>query len=226
MRLERQNIPFTMVANEVLASPELSLSAKGLYAYLFSKPEGWQFSSNRIIKECQESKPTILKLLRELEEHCLLQRRRQKSGRVQYLLTFSTCVVDPGQQVLPGPESKEALVKNSPHAQVLPVSNTEKESNTDNTKTDLVAETIDLFKEINPAYHLYFARPPQRKAAQRLLNDHGFDAIKKILEYVKQHRDEGYFPTIKSPCDLEEKWISVRSFYKKHSAKKSSVAFA
>ena len=39
MKLVKQNVPFTMVANEVLKDPKLSFKAKGLYAYLFSKPD-------------------------------------------------------------------------------------------------------------------------------------------------------------------------------------------
>lgn len=148
MRMQKNTVPFTMVANEVLSNPHISLRAKGLYAYLFSKPEGWQFSSNRIIQECEESKPTILKLLRELEDNCLLQRKRQKSGRMEYVLTFATCAVDPGQQSLLGPESKEALVKNAPGGQILPISNTDSLSNTEKeSKT-----------EVQPFFHEAFRK--------------------------------------------------------------------
>ena len=32
---------YTIITNEVLSNPNLSLKAKGLYAYLCSKPESW-----------------------------------------------------------------------------------------------------------------------------------------------------------------------------------------
>ena len=48
MRLKKENIPFTLVSNTVLLDEKLSAKAKGIYCYLYSKPDDWDFSADRI----------------------------------------------------------------------------------------------------------------------------------------------------------------------------------
>jgi hypothetical protein len=140
MKLQHEKIPFTMVANEVLANPEISLKAKGLYAYLFSKPDGWQFSAARMVKECRESRPTLLAVLKELETHCLLQRKKHQNGRVDYILTFAICTVPQSQGTLLSPESKNRTVKESHREEVLLISNKDREN-----KKDIAAKPQQAF---------------------------------------------------------------------------------
>lgn len=139
MRMSHQKVPFTMVANEVLTRADLSLKAKGLFAYLFSKPEGWQFSSKRMSAEMVESHPTILGILKELEEKGLLRRQRLQNGRVEYFLAYTEdSDISPGQETLLGAVSKNPQVKESHRGKSLPISNTELISNTEeksNTET-------------------------------------------------------------------------------------------
>ena len=143
MKLKKEETGFTQVKNLVLTNPMLSLKAKGLYSYLFSKPNDWQFSAARIVRECQESRPTILGVLKELEEHCLLKRKKRQSGRVDYLLTHSTCEVPQSQESLPSAESKSLTlprVKETHRGISLPISNKEGDSNT---------ESAPLAQEVN-----------------------------------------------------------------------------
>lgn len=64
----KYDIPYTQVVNSVLTDPELSLRAKGLYGYLFSKPDGWEFHINAIAKELKESIKIIRATIKELVE--------------------------------------------------------------------------------------------------------------------------------------------------------------
>lgn len=64
--IKKFNIGFTQVCNEVLTDKSLSLKAKGLYAYLFSKPDGWEFHIDIMKDELQESKAIIRKTIKEL----------------------------------------------------------------------------------------------------------------------------------------------------------------
>lgn len=78
-----------MVANEVLVNPNLSFKAKGLYAYLFSKPDTWDFSSHRMVLETKDGRRAIMGMLKELEDSGYLLRQRLSTGKVEYTLTFS-----------------------------------------------------------------------------------------------------------------------------------------
>jgi helix-turn-helix protein len=225
MKLQKSNIPFTMVANEVLSNPNISLKAKGLYGYLFSKPDGWQFSSARIIQECKESKPTVLKLLKELEQNCLLQRKRLKTGRVDYMLTHAICPIveeSPSKDSLLGPESKNASVKNLHQEGSLPVSNKDNTSNKDlDTNTTAqgaegekvvdgtspiekqIGEILYRFKVVNPSYRLSYNRKPQREAARRLLEQFKFDVVCGMVGYLPKSNADRFAPTITTAIELE-----------------------
>lgn len=88
-KIDSENVPFTQVANAVLNDNTISLEVKGMFAYLFSKPETWDFSSERMGKDIKEKPATIQRILRELESAGYLTRSRQKTGKVIYDLIFS-----------------------------------------------------------------------------------------------------------------------------------------
>lgn len=72
------------VPNQILNSKKLSLKAKGLYGYLQAKPEGWEFSAERIVLETADGRDAVRSGLRELEKVGLLQRMRNKDTHGQW----------------------------------------------------------------------------------------------------------------------------------------------
>lgn len=83
---KKEKIPFTQVANEVLNDPNLSAKAKGLYAYLYSKPEGWDFALDRIAKDFSDGRKSIYTGIKELEDNHYLTREKLSTGRTLYVL--------------------------------------------------------------------------------------------------------------------------------------------
>ena len=71
---------YTIVSNGLLSDPELSLKAKGLYAYLLSKPDEWIFHLSVMKKELKESRDSIYSALRELIERNYLKRYQINNG--------------------------------------------------------------------------------------------------------------------------------------------------
>jgi len=59
-------IDFTQVPNFIINDSKASLKAKGLYLYMISKPDNWQFSLKGMQTQLKESKTTILRVLDEL----------------------------------------------------------------------------------------------------------------------------------------------------------------
>lgn len=106
----KQKIPFTQVANDVLNDKNLSLNAKGLYAYIYSKPNGWDFSYIRIASELKESKNSVLKYIQELEGAGLLTRKRLSTGRVQYKIHIKPLTKDWVEEKKP--QTKKATDQN------------------------------------------------------------------------------------------------------------------
>ena len=78
------------IPNDLLNSSDISFKAKGLYAYIQSKPENWEFSAERISKQVKEGLPSVVSALKELETFGYLVRKRYQNNRgfwvVDYLL--------------------------------------------------------------------------------------------------------------------------------------------
>lgn len=64
--LRKYDTGFTQVSNQILTEPNLSLKAKGIYAYLFSKPDGWTFYLNTIKREVKEGYKAFHSGIKEL----------------------------------------------------------------------------------------------------------------------------------------------------------------
>lgn len=73
-RVHKKNNGFTIVPNELLNNPDISLRAKGLYSYINSKPDAWDFSAERIANDQKEGVSSVKTALRELERHGYLLR--------------------------------------------------------------------------------------------------------------------------------------------------------
>jgi len=73
---------YTQVPNAIINNKLLGLHAKGLYTYMVSKPDGWVFSLQGFQSQLKESKPTIIRILNELEKYGYVKKiRRRKDGR-------------------------------------------------------------------------------------------------------------------------------------------------
>lgn len=88
MKIQKLNVPFAQVPNELLVDPNVSFSAKGLWSYIQSKPDNYDFSSERIVEETKEGIKAVQSALRELENTGYLSRSRHADGRVDYILAF------------------------------------------------------------------------------------------------------------------------------------------
>lgn len=52
----------------LLCDPNLSAKAKGIYAYLYSKPDDWDFSVERIVRDFQDGEKALYTGVKELED--------------------------------------------------------------------------------------------------------------------------------------------------------------
>ena len=91
-RIEKKD-NFTVMSNQHLRSPNLSLKAIGLLSKVLSLPEGWDFSVAGLASICKEGKQSIKTALDELEEWGYLELTKltpdkTASGRIEYVYTF------------------------------------------------------------------------------------------------------------------------------------------
>lgn len=71
---------FTIISNSILKNPNLTLKAKGLYAYMWSLPDDWDYSVAGLTKVLKEGKDAINEALKELEREGYLVRTILRAG--------------------------------------------------------------------------------------------------------------------------------------------------
>lgn len=76
--LNRQNGNFTVILNTVVNDQNLSAKAKGIYIYLQSKKDGWQFYESEIIKHFKDGIRSIRGGIKELIDNGYLLKYQER----------------------------------------------------------------------------------------------------------------------------------------------------
>jgi predicted DNA-binding transcriptional regulator len=219
------NVPFTQVANHVLQNPNLSAKAKGLYAYLFSKPQGWDFAVSRIAKEFSDGERSIRSGLQELESHNLLKRKKTPTGQVDYILTF----------IEKKPSLQNDLLANEPslqnvkqlkrqNAETQGLSNKEenkvikRDSNKELATTSVagdIQKVIERFQTtVNPL--IDYGNKTERKAAEEMIKAWGVEKVLALIDYCNEIRTEEFAPNVTTPHELKRKYPKVIHYKQKN----------
>jgi hypothetical protein len=103
---------YGVVPNTVLADKTLSLRAKGLYAYLNSKPSNWQFRLDRV--ESVDGIQAVRSAMNELIERGYVERRKIYDDKHRFRGYIYILKEQPGEAV---PESEITEAINSPAVQ-------------------------------------------------------------------------------------------------------------
>lgn len=65
--------PYVMISNELIQDSELSFRAKGIMAYILSRPDCWQVTIRDLMKHGKEGRDAIYKGLKELVQYGYLE---------------------------------------------------------------------------------------------------------------------------------------------------------
>lgn len=126
--------------NSILTNPKISLKTKGMFGYLQSKPDNWNFAVSRIQKEMKDGKSAISEALKELEENGFLRRKPRKNtlGKwdgYDYILSENPFPENPSTEK---PSTEKPLTENWVTL-----------SNKDNTKKD-INKKEEIARELKP----------------------------------------------------------------------------
>ncbi|AYN56717.1 phage replication protein [Limosilactobacillus reuteri subsp. reuteri JCM 1112] len=126
---------FTIIDNDIINDPRMHLKALGLFAYMWSKPDDWQFYISEIATHFKDGESAVSSAMKELMELGYLKRtQNRKDGK------FST--YDYVLQEIPKPENhssvpKGDLPKPEKSKSEKPIPENQGLLITDNTNTDL-----------------------------------------------------------------------------------------
>ena len=117
---------YTVLDNEMLRNPNLSLKAKGLLAYMLSRPPDWTFSVRGLAISSKDGPDSVRAALQELEKAGYIVRQRKRENGKYREMEYE--IYEKPVQVLPAqvePEKERPLKENAPL------------SNTDPANTDI-----------------------------------------------------------------------------------------
>lgn len=78
-----------------------------------------------------------------------------------------------------------------------------------------IPEVIKLFEVVDPKNKTYYGNKTQRAACEFLLNEYGFDEVRKRIEVLPRTNVIQYFPSITTPCQLRDKWVTLDNSIKR-----------
>ena len=140
--IKRASAGFAQVKNEVLFDPTISLKAKGMFAYLYAKPDVWDFSGDRIAKEMKEGRGAVYSTLRELEDAGYLNRDKKSNGRVIYRLSWDKKPDDQIPHLATEPVDENRKLQKPQVAETVSISNTDSDKYLSNINTDLATPSV------------------------------------------------------------------------------------
>lgn len=80
---------YGITPNQILNNEKLSWKAKGLYGYIQSKPEDWDFAVSRISRDSKDWKDSTAGWLIELEKAGFLVRKKFKNDKGQWDIEYT-----------------------------------------------------------------------------------------------------------------------------------------
>jgi len=216
--IRKQDTGFAQISNKILNDSQLSLKAKGLYAYMFSKPNGWQFSAQRIANENKDGVDSIYSAFNELLDCRVIERKKLNTGRFIYKLLIKPSVEK-------AKKGKSQLGKTATISNTDVLSNTYLKSNTNTLQpvgcVNEIAEIINLFKVINPL--ISFGNKTQRGAVEVLIKKFGFEELKRMVEMTMEIQGKEYAPTITTPYQFKEKIGAVKIYFDRQKSNKYKI---
>ena len=84
--IQKDLLPFTQIVNELLNDNRISFKAKGIYAFMFSKPNNWNFTIKSMAKQSKEGVNAIAEGLKELKQIGWVDYKKYPNGEGRYYL--------------------------------------------------------------------------------------------------------------------------------------------
>lgn len=137
---------FTILSNSVIRDETLSWKARGLFEYLWSLPEDWEFYETEITKHATDGRDSTRSGLDELEERGYLSRTRERNEKGQVKSAIWILHENPKKPVQEKPVSENP---NQGNPTLLNTNSTKHLPNKTRTKDIGQAEPDDIpYKEI------------------------------------------------------------------------------
>lgn len=170
--IKKYQLNFTQVSNVVLLDAKLSLKAKGLYAYLFSKPDGWEFHIEVMEKELKESRGQLYSIIKELiAAGYIIRQQVNSNGRFggivyEFIYPEETVKKEDGIQLEPYTE-KYAYGQTLTHNNIYNINNTDNINNTNVLKENIYTLKSVYIKENQKNFNQFWELFPRQRRGNK-----------------------------------------------------------
>ena len=146
--LRKSKIPFTQASNEIL-NHNLSLKAIGLYLYIASKPDGWNFTYRAISSQLPNGETSIASAMKELKELGFVTYTKYADGTGEYTLYHKP----KGENINVG---KAKMPKRPPISNTISLSNTISEGNPEEQEVITIGKQLGISENACIQFYLYY----------------------------------------------------------------------
>lgn len=162
IRIQKRSNPFVQIDKTCLDDGALSFKAKGILAFLLSKPDGWTTSAEALSNVGPDGRDATLSGLKELEESGYLEREKSKDENGRW-------VWDQTVYEVPIHSRENRLRKSPPHR------DKDLEINTISTDVEIVAPPAN----ISPSKRAEEIVVPHLEKIAKMVNEgSGFDILR------------------------------------------------
>lgn len=216
-----KNQHYTTLANYALNDPQLSLKAKGLWAFIMSKPDDWAINYRGLMKQLKEGQRAILAALKELEDCNYLVRGKVVSKDGKFSQADATLFERPCVQ--------------KPCVQNVRVDNVRTKLNTKELSTDKDFDT-KVSKGVPPVEKLnlqvqelfnFWAEctnqriqtnvGKNRQACYRLYRAVGLEEAKRLIQSAAKAQSQQYAPVVGDFVSLDLRRADLLIWEKRNS---------
>jgi hypothetical protein len=204
-KIRKIQTPFTQISNEMLNRKDLSLTAKGLFAYMFSKPDGWNFTINSMAKQLKEGTTAIGNALKDLKELGYIEYVKFSDGTGEYVLRHEPDLknddLNPEDQNLEMPNFENAYLAKPNRISNKDSIETKIDSNKDcSSVANAPAPSTHIFNAyadaMRMAYNNLNIDPARGAKINKLLNNMiervGFDGAMLVASNYPFHKNQYY----------------------------------
>jgi hypothetical protein len=180
---------FGVVPNDLLNDKELTFKAKGVYAYIQSKPANWDFSAERISMQTKEGVTSVRMALIELEDAGYLIRTQSRNNRgyLVYSYQLSSCPIGDCEEI---PTSDNPRLENprldNPRLDNLTLYSKKENSNKEISK---IEDRFDQFWEV---YGKKVGKENTRKQWAKLKESEKDEILVSVTYYTRARPDAMY----------------------------------
>ncbi len=181
---------YATIPNDLVNSTEISLKAKGLFAYIQSKPDGWEFSAERISNQLKEGLPTINSALKELESNGYLRRERYQNEFGHWHIQYLLCEIPVAENLTLGNPLQENPNTGKP-SNIIKKDITKKESNKEIIKTRR-DEIFDLWFKYKAEKKQRYTETGKQALLKKWI-DFSDDQLEEYINYSMSNNYSGIF---------------------------------